>query len=150
MSLFYGSTLFVGDAKDGLIVAQELNGQFFELERFSEYQGIKQLLIHKNILYILHRKGITLLDVQNPENPRSLAMIPSEDAESMQLEGELLYLAEGFRGISVFRINDEFQPLKVSVCEDLFAVDAAPSGSYAYVADMDGISVVKIIIPDWK
>jgi hypothetical protein len=149
-ALFYGSTLFVGDAQEGLVVAQKLNGQFFELERYGEYEGIKQLLLHDDILYVLHSKGITLMDIQNPESPRVLSVIHSDVGESMQIEDEYLYLAEGFKGLSIYRISDTLQPLKVSVCEDLFALDAAPSGSYAYVADMDGVSVVKIIIPDWK
>jgi len=149
-AVFSGDTLFLGDARDGLIVAQKLDNQFFELERFADYKEVNQLLLAGNVLYVLHSKGVSLLDVRNPESPQLLAFIPSTEAESMQMDGDLLYLAEGFRGISVYRIGSDSQPLKVSVCEDVFAVDAAPRGDYVYVADMDGVSVVKIIIPDWK
>jgi hypothetical protein len=147
---FYGTALFLGDNKDGLILAEKLGDQFKEIDRFTEYKGIRQLLLKENILYVLHNKGVTLLDIRNTEHPVIRAFIQSSNAESMQLEAELFYLSEGFSGLSVYRIDEALQPLKVSVCEDVFAVDAAPSGSYAYVADMDGISVLKITIPQWK
>ncbi|MDC7235029.1 MAG: hypothetical protein PQJ58_17485, partial [Spirochaetales bacterium] len=147
---FYGTRLFLGDNKDGLILAEKLGDQFKEIERFPEYQGIRQLLLTGDVLFVLHTKGVSLLDIRNPENPVLKAFIPADNAESMQYQGDLFYLSEGFRGLSVYRINEDLQPLKVSVCEDVFAVDASPSGSYSYVADMEGISVLKVIIPDWK
>ncbi|MBF9017093.1 MULTISPECIES: hypothetical protein [unclassified Oceanispirochaeta] len=147
---FYGTSLFLGDNKDGLILAEKLDDQFMETERFTEYLGIRQLMIRGDILYVLHKKGVTLLDIRNPEHPVIKAVISSNDAESMQYKGDLFYLSEGIMGLSVYRIDDALQPLKVSLCEDVFAVDAAPSGSYAYVADMDGISVLKVIVPEWK
>jgi len=149
-AVFSGTTLFLGDARDGLIVAEKVENQFFELERFGDYKEISQLILADRVLYVLHSRGISLLDVQNPESPRLLAFIPSTEAESMQMKGDLLYLAEGFRGVSVYRMGSDYQPQKVSVCEDVFAVDAAPRDNYVYTADMDGVSVIKVIVPDWK
>ena len=149
-ALFNGPVLVVGDARDGLIMAREFEGQFREMQRFSEYQGIRQLTLKDGILYVLYSEGVALLDMTNPDHPRRTAFIPAAEAESLQIGEDRLYLAEGFKGISVYRLNRGEPPLKVSVCDEIFAVDVAPSGEFAYVADMDGIAVVKIIVPDWK
>ncbi len=147
---FSGSTLFLGDNRDGLIVAEKIGAQFKEVQRFSTYSGIRQLILQGDRLYVLHRDGVTLLNIQNPENPVVLAEVPLRNAESIQLENGLLYLSEGIGGLSVYRVGRDEQLMKVSVCQDLYAVDAAPSGNWIYAADMDGVSVIRLIIPDWK
>ena len=149
-AVFHGPLLIVGDARDGLIMAREFDGQFREMQRFPEFGGIRQVTLKDNVLYVLYKEGIALFDMTNPDHPVQTAFIPAVEAEGLQVAGEYLYLAEGFRGVSVYRLNGGGQPVKVSVCSELFAVDAAPAGDILFVADMDGIAVIKVIIPNWK
>ncbi len=147
---FYGSYLFVGDYKEGLI-AMEMTGEgrAIELERFADIKNIRQLLIKENTLYILHKDGITLADIRNPEHPVFRGKIAISDGESMQLSGNLLYVAGGFQGISIYRLREDFSALKVSDCDSVFAVDVAPAGSYAVYADMEGVGIIQVLVPDW-
>ena len=147
---FYGSYLFAGDYEEGLIIldAEDVTSPI-ELARLSDYRGIRQLLLKETVLYVLHKTGISLLDIKNPEHPVLLSEIKTAEAEGMQFSGSLLYVAEGYRGISIYRINEQYSSLKVSDCEDIFAVDVAPSGAYAFYADMDGIGVINVLIPQW-
>ncbi|MDC7240901.1 MAG: hypothetical protein PQJ50_11120, partial [Spirochaetales bacterium] len=147
---FYGSTLFLGDNRDGLIIAERIGGQFQEIQRFSEYKGIRQILLAGEDLFILHNRGVSLLDVRNPESPSLVAEIQGVKAESIQLQGDLLCLSEGINGISVYRLSSDRQLMKVSVCQDVFAVDAVLAGNWIYAADMEGVAVIRLIVPDWK
>ena len=126
-----------------------LEGAPVTLDILSRYEGIRQLMIRGDVLYVLHRRGISLLNIRNPEHPVPLSEIQAGEAEGMQMAGSMLYVAQGFRGIAIYRINENYQALKVSDCEDIFAVDVAPAGDYAYYADMEGIGVLRVLVPDW-
>ena len=147
---FYGSYLFIGDHEEGLIIMDAgVEGAPVRLDILSGFEGVRQLMIRNDVLYVLHRKGITLLNIRNPEHPVPLGDIQSGEAEGMQMAGSMLYVAQGFRGVAIYRINENYQALKISDCEDIFAVDVAPAGAYAYYADMDGIGVIRVLVPDW-
>jgi hypothetical protein len=149
-ALFRGSSLFVGDRQEGLVILDvDEKGSAFELAVLSEYRGIKQLLLQSDILYVLWDKGVTMLDVQNPESPVLKGEIALQGGERMSLAGGLLYVAEGFRGVSIYSVSENFSALKVSDCEGIFAVDVAPAGAYAFFADMEGVGLINVLIPEW-
>ena len=147
---FYGTYLFAGDYKEGLIIMEMTGeGRAVELDILEEFQNIRQLMIKNDTLYVLHKEGISLMTITNPEHPLLKETISYPDAEAMQLSGNRLYVAGGFQGVSIYRIKEDLSALKVSDCEDIFAVDVAPAGSYAVYADMEGIGVIEVLIPEW-
>ena len=148
---FYGSYLFVGDYREGLIVMDAAGGERpVELDRLEDFSKIRQLLIKGTTLYVLYQDGIALLDIQNPEHPVQRGMISYFEAEGMQLSDKLLYVAGGFQGVSVYRIREDLSVMKVSDCPEIFAVDVADAGrGYAVYANMDGIGIIQVLIPDW-
>lgn len=93
--------------------------------------------------------GLTFIAVQNPENPVIISRYPFGWVEDITIHGNYLYAAAGSEGLSILDIKDPENPVLVSSCEDVYAVGVDVKDDLAFVADIDGFKVVKILIPSW-
>ncbi|MDC7225635.1 MAG: hypothetical protein PQJ61_02595 [Spirochaetales bacterium] len=76
-------------------------------------------------------------------------MLNTNYAEGILFRGTQLYLAEGYKGLSVFDISTPQNPVQLSTCDTLYASDIAIQDDYAFITDGTGLNTVKIFIPDW-
>ena len=95
------------------------------------------------------RRGVELYDFSDPRHPGVLGRYESEYVESISIEGNYLYIAEGYRGLTVLDILSFDRPVPVSACADIYAVDVAVYDGYALVTDSRQIHVVEVLIPEW-
>lgn len=93
--------------------------------------------------------GLSLVDVRNPRNPVVVSRYALGWVEDISIQGHYLYAAAGSQGLQVLDIKKPGNPVLVSSCEDVYAVGVDVKDDLAFVADIDGFKVVKILIPSW-
>ena len=94
-------------------------------------------------------KGLTVIDVSDPRQPRVASTYASDTVEGVRVAGSSAYIAEGYRGLTVLDLSDPTRLRKVSASDLQYASKVDTVGDYAFVADPGGLSVVQVLIPDW-
>ena len=112
-------------------------------------QGVLRVVVQDTLVATAGRSGVGLYDFSDPLNPKALGRFESEYVESICLNGQYLFIAEGHRGLTVMDILSFDRPVRVSACPDVDAVDVAVYGGYALIADSRQIQTVEVLIPEW-
>jgi hypothetical protein len=108
-----------------------------------------RLALSGDILYAVTASGLWLLNVSDPAEILPLGFYGTTSAEDLCVEGDYAYLAEGLDGLTVLDIRDPGNLLRVSSCDEVYAVGVAVRDRYAFVADSSGLKVIDILIPPW-
>jgi len=112
-------------------------------------QGVHRVVVQDTLLAVTGKSGAELYDFSDPRHPKLFGRYESEYVESIFIDGDYLYIAEGYRGLQVLDVRSFDRPVQVSACGEIYAVDVAVHGGYALVADSRRIHVVEVLIPEW-
>jgi len=143
-----GSRLLVADGKEGFVVYSDNAGRY---ERISslDLRRIKDVAFREETAAVVGSGGLVLIDISDTFEPVRVGLYPTMFAESVCASKGYFYLSEGYKGLSVLTVSQNGRPMRISTCPTVYAVDSAVQGDYAYVADGKGLSVVRIIVPEW-
>jgi hypothetical protein len=144
-----GPFAFLADGEDGVKVLDiSTPGKPLVLPGRVRWDA-RSLALAGDLLAAAGPGGVQLIDVSNPRAPAVQGRYDTPDAQGIAMAGGRLYVAEGYRGLTVLDVGRPAQPLVVSACADVFAVSVAAAGDYAVVADSTGIKIIRILIPEW-
>lgn len=143
------NTAYISEYKEGLQVWDISDPAAPELYATLKINGATDISTDHDLLILTGGNGVYIYDISDRQKPEQLGYIKSDFAEKTVIHDGYLYLAEGYRGLSIYSLKDPGNPELVSSCDTIYAVDLAITGSYALVTDITGLSTVKIFIPDW-
>ena len=95
------------------------------------------------------RDGLSVIDVSTPDKPVIISSFNAGWIEDIHLEPGYIYAAAGYEGLIVLDMRTPEDLVLVSSCEDVYAVGVEVEKDLAFVADVDGFKVVRILIPSW-
>lgn len=152
---------FVTDAEEGLILVDintladgELrNNQLTRALTWNEggvLNGVRHLAIAGTWFYASTPKGIVVLDMADPMQPRAVTTIALEDPRAAQMQFRYLF-ATTARGLEVVDVT---HPAKPRIVPNAFvplahAAKLHVARTYAYVANgADGIAIINVTKPE--
>jgi hypothetical protein len=151
---------FVTDAKEGLIAVdvdtlsdQEPRNNFLKRAMTWNEGGIlngaRHITIAGSVFYIAADKGIVVLDMNDPMNPKVLSVIDMPNARATALQFRYLFVADA-AGLRVVDVTNPASPMIVTGA-DVPLRDARRvyvARTFAYVADAsDGIAIIDVEQP---
>ena len=151
-----GSLILIAGGGEGLILGNvSKDGVFQEITRIDSLEPLR-VSVEDSTALLVDRKGLTGVRFSDPENPEILGFYETDSCEDAVVRGNYAYLAEGYLGLTVLDISNLKYPLKVSVCDEIFAFgvdvdkdERETPASYAYITDSIGLNAIEIHIPDW-
>ena len=152
---------FLTDAEEGLILVDintladgELrNNQLTRALTWNEgnvLDGVRHLAIAGTWFYASTPKGIVVLDMSDPMQPRAVTTIALADPRASQMQFRYLF-ATTARGLEVVDVTNPAQPRIVPDARVplLHAAKLHVARTYAYVADgADGIAIINVTKPE--
>ncbi|MCF6334217.1 MAG: hypothetical protein L3J12_00555, partial [Spirochaetales bacterium] len=93
--------------------------------------------------------GLSVLDITVPSNPSIVSTYELGWIEDIYLTPGYIYAAAGDQGLVILDMKNPQELVLVSTCKDIYAVGVEVEKDLAFVADVDGVKVVKILIPSW-
>jgi len=152
---------FIVDAEEGLILVDvntlvDGDPRNNNLERSITWNpggilnGARHITVGGYYLYIATDSGITIVSVDNPQNPELIATIPLADARASALQFRYLFVTSA-AGLSVVDVTNPRSPALVA--NNTIAIDDAKkvfvARTYAYVAaGTDGLVIVDAERPE--
>ncbi len=143
------TTAYIADRRDGLLVYDVTDFENIGLYTAKELNSPKFVSISGNTLYTGDKSGIHIFDIEIEQKPEEVGFIKTNYAEDIFVSNETLYIAEGYKGLSVYDTSNPATPVILSVCDTVYAADIEVYGDFALIADITGINYVKIFIPSW-
>ncbi len=143
------STAYIADRRDGLLVYDISDFENSGMYTTIELNSPKFVSISGNTLYAGDKSGIHIFNIEIEQKPEEVGFIKTNYAEDIFVSNKTLYIAEGYKGLSVYDTSNPAAPVILSVCDTVYAADIEVSGDYALIADITGINYVKIFIPSW-
>lgn len=95
------------------------------------------------------KDGLFVIDISEPDKPVIVSSFNAGWIEDIHLEPGYIYAAAGYEGLIVLDMKNPADLVLVSACKDVYAVGVDVEKDLAFVADVDGFKVVKILIPSW-
>lgn len=121
-----------------------------KLVKLGEYPvpGIRDVSLSGSLAAVVGSEGVTFLDISNPAKPVQKGFYPTRFGEKAVYSGDYLYLAEGYRGLTVLTLSEQGRCSRLTTCPKVYAVDCAVIGDYVLVSGGSGLSVVKVVFPN--
>ncbi len=95
------------------------------------------------------RDGLSVVDISKPSAPEIVSSFSAGWIEDIYLASGYIYAAAGSEGLIILDMKNPEDLVLVSTCKDIYAVGVEVEDDLAFVADVDGFKVVKILIPSW-
>jgi len=116
-----------------------------------ELEGIKDLLIYQNRLYVVGDFGMAIYAFLNSGDMELLSLMPAAYVQSISVAGGYAFLSSGPEGLLVVNVKNPRRPFIASRTSDVFATaaEAIPGAGRVYVADINGVQLVDLVIPSW-
>ncbi len=98
---------------DGISVLSYSNGNISQISQIS-LPDVKDSLFNANILYIVRRYSLDVYDLSNPSSPSSITSVSLSDGRGIDVDGDILAVADGSDGLKLFSISNATQPAYTS------------------------------------
>ena len=137
------------DQARALIWKGDLTLLFYD-NHFVPSEQIHDLVISGNLLYLVDKSGLQVVDVNDPQSPKLLGRVETPGfANGLAIDGDFAYVADGNNGMQVIDISKPQSPeLLGSVVAPAFVHEVAVAGNFAYVTgSFDGFQVIDISNP---
>jgi hypothetical protein len=151
----HGDMLYVG--RQGWIIQYNVSttyGLYINQGAVSVTGNVTDLVVQGHFLHAVARTTSGsdyryTIDIQNPASMNLIETQPWSDLYGLDVQGELLYLADGTYGIYVRNISDPYNPFTVdSIVTPGSARDVLVDGGLAYVADdTAGVTILDVSDP---
>jgi len=121
-----------------------------ELDR-KVLEGVKDLHIDQNRIYAAGDFGMAIYSLSNSGDVEVLSLMPAAHVRSISVVEGYAFLSSGPEGLLVVNVKDPTRPFTASKSSDVFATaaEAIPGVGRVYVADIDGVQLVDLVIPSW-
>ncbi|MCK5673264.1 MAG: hypothetical protein KAH95_07795, partial [Spirochaetales bacterium] len=139
--------IFIADGVKGLKIYSNLDTP--RLLSTVDLLNVVTVAVSDNYVFTGGRDGLSVIDVSIPDKPVVVSSYNAGWIEDIHLEPGYIYAAAGYEGLIVLDIKNPEELVLVSSCEDVYAVGVEVENDLAFVADVDGFKVVKILIPSW-
>jgi len=133
--------VYVADDKGGLKIIGEANGAWRIEGSFARKKTrYFDVLVAESIAYLAaYDKGVDIVDISNPAEPKLLATLPTDNlASALSLQNDILYVADRKGGVIVADVHDPSAPKRLSAVKTYQAQDVLARGNVLYVADGKG------------
>jgi hypothetical protein len=118
-------------------VADPSNPQLLSVVNTGRFT-ILDLALSGNYAYAADERGLHVLDISNPVDPKQVEHYWSGQVQSVASTGDYAYVANGWAGLEVLDISDLSRPRSVGGrASGRFAQAVAVSGHHAYVLSAD-------------
>jgi len=139
--------IFVADGIKGLKIYSNLDSP--QLLSTVELSNTVTVALSNGYVITGGKDGLYVIDVSEPNNPVIVSSFNAGWVEDIHLEPGYIYAAAGYEGLIVLDMRNPEDLILVSSCKDVYAVGVDVEKDLAFVADVDGFKVVKILIPSW-
>lgn len=114
------------------------------------YPGARQVatIPGTSNLAVLTDDGITIVEFSAGFGA-GLGSYDTRFAERFAISGDLMVVAEGFRGVSIVDISDPAQPTLIGSSDLEYAADVAISGNTLFAVDNESLHALDLLIPPW-
>ncbi|NQU06251.1 MAG: DUF1573 domain-containing protein [Calditrichaeota bacterium] len=113
-----------------------------EIANYPSVEGIQDMKILDDVLFLTGNSGLYLFDIQNPESVRSLSHLELSGYESFPQNG-YVYTKTQDGNIAIIDVSDVDDPQQVGDIDlNLEIADFDVSGDYAYLANRDSGMVI--------
>ena len=146
-----GRYAYVAERADGLLVLDISDPASPRLVGQAHTSGLAlRVALAQPYAYLANDAGLLVVNIEDPTDPRQLTQISTTKAESVAVEGDHAYVADGSGGLRVFGLEHPEAPNLIATYPlSGYAKDIAVSGGFAYVAcGSVGVNIVDVRIPD--
>lgn len=98
---------------DGISTLSYSNGSINLLSELS-LSAPKDSAIYSNILYIVRDNSMEVYDFSDRSSPVGITSVPLSDGRGIDVEGDILAVADGGSGLKLFSISNATQPVLLS------------------------------------
>jgi hypothetical protein len=141
--------IVVADGSKGLRIYSNRDNRIPELLATVNLPNAVTIALTDNYAVAGGRDGLSVIDLSDPLRPVILSSFSSGWIEDIHLKPGYIYAAAGYEGLIVLDMSTPEDLVLVSSCKDIYAVGVEVEKDLAFVADVDGFKVVKILIPSW-
>jgi len=143
-----GSLLWLADGKGGLKVYDVAGQAPVEL---STVQGLEARRVRAagSLVCAAGPEGVAVFGIEDPRRPARVGSYPTAHAEAIDLSDGHLFVAEGHRGLTVLDLAFPERPQVISRCAEVYAIDVAVRGDWAFVPDAERVHAVRVLVPRW-
>ncbi len=139
--------IFIADGAKGLKIYSNTDAP--EFLSAVPLPNVVTVSVTENYVVAGGRDGLSVIDVSVPGEPLVVSSYHAGWIEDVYLKSGYIYGAAGYEGLIVLDMRTPEDLALVSSCEDVYAVGVEVEKDLAFVADVDGFKVVKILIPSW-
>lgn len=82
---------------------------------------------------------LEIINIQNPQNPVLLSSYSLESPYGLGVDGDLLFVCEGDRGLKVLNVSDPFNAVLIKKYTDMDAYDVIPNDGVLVLTGKDGV-----------
>ena len=141
--------IFIADGAKGLKIYSNQDIGIPKLLSTVELPNAVTVAVTNNYVITGGRDGLSVIDVSAPNKPLIVSSFNAGWIEDIHLEPGYIYAAAGYEGLIVLDMRTPEDLVLVSSCEDVYAVGVDVEKDLAFIADVEGFKVVKILIPSW-
>lgn len=141
--------IYIADGIGGLKIYENKDVGKPELLSTVSLPSVSTVAIINNYVVAGGRDGLSVIDVSIPEDPAVISNYSAGWIEDIYLESGYIYAAAGNEGLFVLDMKKPKELVLVSSCKDVYAVGVEVEKDLAFVADVNGFKVVRILIPSW-
>ncbi|MFO8061315.1 MAG: hypothetical protein R6U31_00135 [bacterium] len=129
----YGSYIYIVDVKHG--DNPELASSLY----LGTYGDPIDIITQGHYAYVATRNGVCIVDITDKSNPYFVSYTSTPGtARRMEIQGEQLFLADGYNGIIIFDVTDKSSPSVIATSQaPIEARKVFYRDGFVYVADVD-------------
>jgi len=98
---------------DGISILSYSNGKINEVSQIS-LSDVRDSAFIPNLLYIVRKNSLDLYDISDISSPSQITSVSLSDGRGIDVEGDILAVADGSDGLKLFDISNVTQPVYIS------------------------------------
>ena len=141
--------IFIADGSKGLKIYSNVPDRIPKLLSTINLSNVVTVAVTENYVIAGGKDGLSVIDVSIPDKPVIVSSFNAGWIEDIYQKSGYIYAAAGYEGLIILDMRIPEDLVLVSSCKDVYAVGVDVENDLAFVADIDGFKVVKILIPSW-
>ena len=98
---------------DGISILSYSNGKMDEVSQLP-LSDVRDSASVPGVLYIVRKNSLEVYDISEPSSPSSITSVSLSDGRGIDIEGDILAVADGSDGLKLFDISSVTQPVYLS------------------------------------
>ncbi|BDD00645.1 hypothetical protein PEPS_29250 (plasmid) [Persicobacter psychrovividus] len=141
--------LFVG-TMEGVSIYDLKNelSNFEEIGQFRHIRSCDPVVVQGNYAYSTLRSGtvcgstvnrLDVIDISDITNPQGVGAVQMSDPHGLGVDGNLLFVCEGAKGLKVFSLENPIEPILIKHFQNIHAYDLIPANKILIAIGDNGI-----------